>query len=158
MNQVAKDTQLFDIAKDCFQFVTKFFEVINVSAAHIYHSALELCPVSSIIRKLYYHCRITRSPKIAIGILDSWDPTIAISGKHDYQELCTWSPCGRFVAAQTRQAVEIRNQLTLELITILQPTDTGGEGAYTQQVHCGFIVGSETICPPQTQWVSGGFF
>ena len=36
--------------------------------------------------------------------------------------------------------------------------DTGGKGAYTQWVHCGYIVGSETICPPQTQQVSGGFF
>jgi WD40 repeat protein len=106
------------------QFVTKFFEVINVSATHIYHSALELCPMSSIIRKLYYHRRITRLPKVAIGTPESWDPTIAISGKDHYNGPCTWSPCGRFVAAQTRKAVEIRNQLTLELITILQPTET----------------------------------
>ena len=32
--------------------------------------------------------------------------------------------------------------------------DTGGKGAYTQRVHCGYIVGSGTIRPPQTQWVS----
>ena len=116
--------QLFDIAKDCFQFVTKFFEVIKVSAAHIYHSTLELCPVSSIIQKLYYHCRIARSPKVAVGTPDSWDPTVAVSGKDCYIGPCTWSPCGRFVAAQTGKAVEIRNQLTLEPITILQPTET----------------------------------
>ena len=124
MYQVAKDEELLDIAKDCFQFVTKFFEVINVSAAHIYHSALELCPVSSIIRKLYYHRRVTHLPKVAIGTPESWDPTIGISGKDRYDGLCTWSPCGRFVAAQTGKAVEIRNQLTLELITTLQPTET----------------------------------
>ena len=35
---------------------------------------------------------------------------------------------------------------------------TGGEGAYIQWVHCGYIVGSGTIRPPQTQWVSSGFF
>ena len=35
---------------------------------------------------------------------------------------------------------------------------TGGEGAYTQWVHCGYIVGSGTVHSPQTQWVSGGFF
>ena len=104
--------------------MTKFFEAINVSATHIYHSALELCPTSSIIRKLYYHRRITRLPKIAIGTPDSWDPTIAISGKDHYNGPCIWSPCGRFVAAQTKKAVDIRNQLTLELITILQPTET----------------------------------
>ena len=36
--------------------------------------------------------------------------------------------------------------------------DTGGEGQYTQWVHCELIVGSETICPAYTQQVSGGHF
>jgi len=120
MNQVAKDKELLDLAQGCFQFVTKFFEVIKVSAPHIYHSALELCPMSSIVRKHYYRRHIARSPKVAIGTPDSWDPTTAISGKDHYNGLCTWSQCGRFVAAQTRTAVEIRNQLTLELITTLR--------------------------------------
>ena len=104
--------------------MTKFFEVINISAAHIYHSALELCPLSSIIRKLYHHRRIAHLPKIAIGTPESWDRTISVSGKDDYNGLCAWSPCDRFVAAQTGKAVEVRNQLTLELVTNLQPTET----------------------------------
>jgi hypothetical protein len=49
MNQVAQNEQLLDTAKDCFRFVIKFFEPINVSATHIYHSALELTPLSSIV-------------------------------------------------------------------------------------------------------------
>ena len=40
LDQVAKDSQLLDTAQDFFHFVTKFFEPINVSATHIYHSAL----------------------------------------------------------------------------------------------------------------------
>jgi len=124
VNQVAKDEQLLDIAKDCSQFMTKFFEVINVSATHIYHSALELCPTSSIIRGLYYHRRITRLPKIVTGTPDSWTQTTGISGKDDYDGSCIWSPCGRFVAAQMGGAVDIRNQLTLELITTLHSTET----------------------------------
>ena len=123
MNQVAKNEELLNIAKDCFQFVTNFFEVINISVAHIYHSALELCPTLSIIRELYYHRRIVRSP-VVIGTPESWPQTIAISGKDQYYGLCAWSPCGRFVAAQTWETVEIRNQLTLELITTLQPAET----------------------------------
>ena len=102
----------------------KFFEVIKVSAAHIYHSALELSPVSSTIKELYHHRQIARFPRVAIGAPIAWDPHIAISGKNRYIGLCAWSPCGRFVAAQTDKAVEIRNQLTLELITILQPPET----------------------------------
>jgi len=124
VNQVAKDNELLDIAKDYFQFVTTFFEVINVSAPHIYHSALELCPTSSIIRQLYYHQRIACLPKVVIGAPDSWDLTTGISTKDNYNGLCAWSPCGRFVAAHTGKAAEIRDQLTLELITTLQPTET----------------------------------
>jgi len=124
VNQIAKDEELLNIAKDYFRFVTKFFEVIDVSAPHIYHSALELCPTSSIIRKLYYHRRITHLPKVVIGTPDLWDSTIAISGNDYYNGLCAWSPCGQFVAAQTWGAVEIRDQLTLELVITLQPSGT----------------------------------
>jgi len=35
---------------------------------------------------------------------------------------------------------------------------TGGKGSLTWQVHCEFIVGSETIHPHFTQWVHAGFF
>ena len=104
--------------------MTKFFDVINVSATHIYHSALELCPLSSIIRKLYYHRRINCSPKVVLGTPDSWDQAIAVSYKDHRYEHCTWSPCGRFVATQTTETVEIRNQLTLEPVIILQRTET----------------------------------
>jgi WD40 repeat protein len=34
----------------------------------------------------------------------------------------TWSPCGRFIAAQTKKAVEIRDSLTFELLSVLQST------------------------------------
>ena len=60
---------------------------------------------------------------MVIGTPESWAQTIAISGKEEFDGTPNWSPCGRFVAARTRSAVEIRNQLTLELITILQPTE-----------------------------------
>jgi len=35
---------------------------------------------------------------------------------------------------------------------------TGGEGQYTQWVHCELIVGSEIIRPAHTQQVNGGHF
>ena len=124
MNQVVKHKQLLGTAKDYFQFVTRFFEVIKVSAPHVYHSALELSPASSIIRKMYHHHRVTCSPKVVVGIPESWTQTVVIFRKVESNKSCIWSPCGRFVAALTLRAVEIRNQLTLELITILQPRET----------------------------------
>ncbi|KAF9645858.1 hypothetical protein BDM02DRAFT_3064500, partial [Thelephora ganbajun] len=42
-----------DLANDCFRFVTGFFEVIEESAAHIYHSALPVSPQISLVWKLY---------------------------------------------------------------------------------------------------------
>ena len=37
-------------------------------------------------------------------------------------------------------------------------THTGGEGQYTQWVHCELIVGSETIHPAHTQWINSEHF
>ncbi|KAF9784562.1 hypothetical protein BJ322DRAFT_985598, partial [Thelephora terrestris] len=102
-----------------------FFEPINVSATHIYHSALELCPTSSIVRRLYYQrCRgDTCLPRVVVGAPDSWDQAVSFSNKDRYVS-CIWSPCGRFIAAQTPITVEIRDQLTAELLTTLQPPET----------------------------------
>ena len=126
MNQVVKDDWLLDTSRDCFYFVTKFFEPINASATHIYHSALELSPTPSVVRKLYYvRCnRIALCPRVVVGAPGSWNHRVSLSSKDcENYESCTWSPCGRFIAAQTKNAVEIRNQLTLELFTTLQPTE-----------------------------------
>ena len=102
--------------------MAKFFEPISASATHIYHSALELCPLSSIVRRLFYgRCHgITRLPRVMIGTPNSWDPIVSFSGEEAYK-FCAWSPCGRFVAAQTEKIIEIRNQHTFELLTILHP-------------------------------------
>ena len=81
--------------------------------------------MSSFVRRCYYDrfSRITRLPRVVVGTPYSWDPTISISAKKNY-ELCIWSPCGRSVAALIGNMVEIRNQLTFELLTTLQPTKT----------------------------------
>ena len=124
-NQVAKDRQLLDTARDYFQFATNFFEVINVSATHIYHSALELSPLSSVVRKVYYSQRPNPSPKVVIGAPDWWDPsTVSVSTKHSYYLSSTWSPCGHFVATVSKEAVEIRDALALRLLFTLRSTST----------------------------------
>ena len=121
---MAKDRQLLDAARDYFRFATNFFEVINVSATHIYHSALELSPLSSVVRKLYYPQRPHPLPKVVIGVPDSWDPsTASVSTKHSYYLSSTWSPCGQFVAAVAEEAVEIRDALALKLLSTLRPAD-----------------------------------
>jgi len=133
--QVSGDEQLVNTARDCFYFVTKFFEPINVSATHIYHSALELSPLSSIIRKLHYHRRLTRFPRVEIGIQDSWDPFIAIP---NYWSTESWSPCGQFIAIQTRDAVKIRDVQTFEVVSTFQfasPTTPQFSPSYSPDGH-----------------------
>ena len=149
MHQVGTDSQLLETARDFFHFVTKFFEPINVSATHIYHSALELSPISSIVRTLYYDRRssIARLPRVVIGNADSWDQTISFSNKDDYKH-CIWSPCGRFIAAHTKAVVEIRNQHTFQLLVALKtPKEDSllkGPLAYSpdgRSIACGFSDG-----------------
>ena len=131
VNQVARDEELLNTIKDCFYFVTKFFEPIKVSATHIYHSALELSPPSSIIRRLYYHQRHNPFPRVVHGWLESWDECTHFSYAFDIISH-TWSPCGRFVALQTEEAVEIRDALSSErLSTLTSPHASYGGLAYS---------------------------
>ena len=124
MNQGPGNEELLDTARDYFHFVTKFFEPINVSATHIYHSALELSPLSSIIRRLYYQRRHTSSPRVIAGNQDSWDQQLVASCRYNYS-LCAWSPCGRFIAVGDQDSVEIRDSLSFELLSTLMPTEPG---------------------------------
>ncbi|KAF9647149.1 hypothetical protein BDM02DRAFT_2810825 [Thelephora ganbajun] len=120
--QEVRDHQLLNTARDYFQFATNFFEVINVSATHIYHSALELSPLLSIVRKVYYSQRPHPLPKVVTGIPDSWDPSTAISTKHPYYLSSTWSPSSQFIAVVAKEAVEIWDALTLKLLSTLRST------------------------------------
>ena len=120
--QVAKDHQLLLTARDFFQFVANFHEVISASATHIYHSALELSPFTSIVRKLYHHQQLHPSPRVVIGIEDSWAPTKDISSKDSYYLSSTWSPCGQFIAVMAMDAVVIRDSLTLKPLSTPQST------------------------------------
>lgn len=122
---MAKDHQLLTVATDYFQFATNFFEVINASATHIYHSALELSPLSSIVRKAYHSQRPYPLPHIVAGVQDSWGPSTAISTKHAYYLSSAWSPCGQFIAVVANEAVEIWDALTLKLLSTLKAVNAG---------------------------------
>ena len=121
MNQVAGNEELLDTTRDCFYLATQFFEPINVSATHIYHSALELSP-PSIIRRLYYHQRHNPFPRVVYGGLESWDKCTHHYGAFNIVSY-TWSPCGRFVAMQTQETVEIRDAFSSEPLSTLTSPD-----------------------------------
>ena len=121
LNQTTKDHQLLSTARDYFQFATGFLEVIDVSATHIYHSALELSPQSSIVRKIYHSQCPHPSPRVLVGVPDTWDPiTASISTKHPYFLSSTWSLCGHFIAVVSEKVAEIRDALALRLLSTLE--------------------------------------
>ena len=120
---MAKDNQLLDTARDYFQFVTNFFQVIAVSATHIYHSALELSPLTSIVRKFYYSQRPNLLPKVVVGAEVSWDSSVSTTRPH--YESSTWSPCSHFVAVVTKETTEILDALSLQVLSTLHSTRLG---------------------------------
>ena len=148
MNQVSGDGELLDTARDCFRFVIKFFEPIDVSAVHIYHSALELSPLSSIVRRLYYHQRRTSFPRVLVGIPDAWDEGVHLDDDRRYHAY-TWSPCGRFIAAWAQETVDIRDPLSSQLLsTFTQPqpnTVYTGQLAYSPDGHSLALLSSTSL-------------
>ena len=56
------------------------------------------------------------------GLADSWKPSIAIPNRDSPYISCAWSPCSQFITAQTQESVEVRDPLTFELLSTLQPT------------------------------------
>ena len=112
---------LLETITDCLRFVTEFFEVISESGPHIYHSALQLAPHSSIVRRLYGDWIHSPLLRVAIGVPTSWDACVASSGFSTAVRGAAWSPCGRFVALGLEVATEIRDSNTLEISSILKP-------------------------------------
>ena len=78
--------------------MTEFFDIISKSGPHIYHSALQLTPQSSIVWKLYSQQIHSPVLKVVAGVPASWDSCTASAGAPAGVEHATWSPCGLFVA------------------------------------------------------------
>ncbi|KAF9643439.1 hypothetical protein BDM02DRAFT_3065228, partial [Thelephora ganbajun] len=94
--------QVLELASDCFRFVTGFFQVIEESAPHIYHSALLLSPQKSMVRRLYER-HANPLTRIVHGLPVSWDPAIVtMETGYSLGRIATWSPCGRFIAISNR--------------------------------------------------------
>ena len=97
--------------------MTGFFEVISISAPHIYHSTLLLSPETSIVRKLYWP-QANPLARVVQGVPTSWDPTIATTSFPDIINTVAWSPCSRFIAISRLLSdnIAILDAVTLEQI------------------------------------------
>ena len=119
--QVAIDVNpLLATATECLRFVTEFFEVISLSAPHIYHSALQLVPHSSMIHELYGQQIQSHMSKVMTGIPMSWDSCTASAGAASEGRHAVWSPCGQYVGVGLGNVVEVRDSNTLERLYTLK--------------------------------------
>src|ERR1700753_2344077 len=92
-----------NLVEDYIRFVIAFFEIINTSAPHIYHSALPLSPRTSITHEMY---KKHASPFVRVvqGMPDSWERVIATATfRHDVSD-AVWSPCNRFIAVTSARS------------------------------------------------------
>lgn len=112
---------LDSIVTDCSRFVTEFFEVISQSVPHIYQSALQFTPHSSVVWKLYNQAH-SSGVRVMKGISASWDSCKASIGYGSQVSGVTWSPCGQLIATVLGQQVQIQNASTLEIVTVLKPS------------------------------------
>ena len=108
-----------DLVRDYSRFVIEFFEVISISAPHIYHSALPLSPQTSIVRDLYKQYARPLA-MVARGLPLSWEPVVATVHLEDFTGEATWSPCNRFIAAIRRRSVEILDAVTLNRLSTFE--------------------------------------
>ena len=148
-----------DLVRDYFRFVTAFFEVINTSAPHIYHSALPLSPQKSIVHTLYEHYARPFA-RVVQGLPISWEAPDLIT-KYDFGfcENVAWSPGSNFVVVATLGAVSVLDATTLrQLSTFGSPfpepkwLSVSPDGRLLLAFHRGDIVvwDLQTGCPVAT--------
>ena len=110
------------LVKGYLQFVITFFEVISVSAPHIYHSALLLSSRASTEHNLFKQCarplvRVVQGLPISRGLT-------ATAYDDGFYGDAAWSPCSRFVAVGKLGTVDILDATTLKrLNTFERPRD-----------------------------------
>ena len=95
-----------------------FFEVISMSAPHIYHSALPLSPQTSIVRDLYKQYSRPMA-RVVRGSPLSWEPVVASAHLDGFLGEAVWSPCNRSIAAVRRGSVDILDAVTLSRLSTL---------------------------------------
>ena len=116
-----QESSTFDLANDCFRFVTGYLEVINASSQHIYHSALVVAPRNSIVRKLY-EAQAHPLTRIVCGVPISWEANTAATARPSGIWPTVWSPCDRFIAITWvgAKTVDVLDSATLQRLQTVE--------------------------------------
>jgi WD40 repeat protein len=88
---------LLNLIDDCERFVLGFFDVIEESAVHIYHSALLWSPTSSLTRQLYSG-QMTTEVKLVNAVDAQWNVCIRTISIPNYSLAVTFSHSGSALA------------------------------------------------------------
>jgi WD40 repeat protein len=152
LQHTSSPSSLLDLIDDCYRFILGFFEVIEESAMHTYHSALPWSPKSSPIRKVYQ--RHMRTEVKLINAIDAhWDACIrkipvdnsirTIAFSHTGSALAVGSMWGVkiFETATGVATFEVRNR-SFSLAVAFSPDD--------DMLVCGFEDGSISVWDVQT--------
>ena len=116
-----QESPTLDLAKECSRFVFQYFEIIDASSTHIYHSALVMTPKTSMIRELYGSL-IQPFTRVVHGVPSSWDLHAAVATRPFTTGLAVWSPCSRFIAVLRSDStvVDILDAATLQCLQSLE--------------------------------------
>jgi WD40 repeat protein len=106
LQHTSSPSSLLDLIDDCYRFVLGFFEVIEESSMHIYHSALPWSPTSSPIRRLYQR-HIRTEVKLINAVDTYWDACIRRIPIHDSINAMTFSHTGSALAVGSKRDVKI---------------------------------------------------
>ena len=109
-----------NLIEDYVRFVLAFFEVINMSAPHIYHSALPLSPRKSIAHETYKK-HANPFVRVVQGMPpDSWERVVATATFDDDLRDVIWSPCNRFIAVAKPKSLELLDAVTLGRLRVFE--------------------------------------
>ena len=110
--------------------MTRFFEIISISAPHIYHSAIPLSPKMSLVQTLYHSYAIP-FVKVVHGAPVSWDQAAATVKHTEKIVAVAWSPCSRFIALApvSSSGIQILDAVTLKPLSITSPIPIVPDGS-----------------------------
>lgn len=111
-----------------------FFDVISISATHIYISALPLSPHTSIVYELYkkYAHPLVR---VIQGLPTSWGPALATSYREGREPAAVWSPCSRFIAITGYTIIDILDATTLEQLNTFKSQEGDQKLSFSPDGH-----------------------
>jgi WD40 repeat protein len=104
-------SSLFALADDCERFVLKFFDVMEQSAMHVYHSALPWNPTSSVVRRLY-RSDLMMEVKLVDAVDDAWNACIREIRVNGEPHAIIYSPTGALIAVYTRYRMLLFDSMT----------------------------------------------